>query len=189
MKRSIRARFVGTITGSIVAIVLIGGAGSPAKNESQRVLPSLCDAGETPLFQCPIGQKQLAICAAKTSSVQYRFGTKKSLELSYPSDPKAGPGTLRWAETGFSGGGEMQIQFENDGAKYVVYSRMVRTGFGSDGLHNPKDYLGVAVFRAGRLVSNRNCGGARIEGGHYDWIDEQSTKRLLPEGEYQPTGD
>lgn len=76
----------------------------------------------------------------------------------------------------------MQIYFETGGVTYVVYSRMIRTGFGPDGHNNPQDGLGVAVLRGGRVLSNRHCGGAEIRGGTSDWIDEQRANSLLPRG-------
>lgn len=165
--------------GAFVTALLVStsaGAASPRA--------SLCAASETPLFQCPVGGKQVAVCAARGAAprVQYRYGAPGKVELAYPAAGQAG--SLRWAQTGYSGGGEMQIQFENGGVRYVVYSRMIRTGFGGDGRNNPKDELGVAVLRGERLLSDRRCGAAPIAGGTSDWIDEQATQRLLPKGEF-----
>jgi hypothetical protein len=90
------------------------------------------------------------------------------------------PNTLRYATVGYSGGGEAQVQFDTDGLRYVVYSRMVRTGFGSDALHFPKDYLGVAIYRGHKLVADRRCSDAPIAGGKDHWIDEAVVARVLP---------
>jgi hypothetical protein len=139
------------------------------------------------LFQCAVGEKQIAICATGAPSqgqVQYRYGALGNLELAYPADPRAGTSALRWAMTGYSGGGETQISFENAGVKYVVYSRMSRTAFGADGRHAPHDQLGVAVLKGGKVIATRRCSPAAIEGGHSDWIDEQRTMKLLPQGEF-----
>jgi len=150
-----------------------------------RLLPSLCRPPEVPLFQCPVGAKQVAICAASAApraAVQYRFGAPGKVELAYPTAPGAAP--LRWAQTGYSGGGEMQVSFANGGVTYVVYSRMVRTGFGKDGLNYPKDELGVAAIRGGKTLSDARCRFAEMQGGNSGWIDEQRTMQLLKPGEF-----
>ncbi len=183
------------VVASVIMLLatLSAGQGLSATNSGSsvahqaRALPSLCNLSEVPLFQCAIGAKQLAICAGDVSSqgvVQYRYGAPGKLELVYPAAPQTGAASLKWAMTGYSGGGETQVSFDRSGVEYVVYSRMTRTGFGKDGHNDPKDELGVAVLKGDHLVSDRRCGVAKIEGGHSDWIDEQRTMRLLPKGEF-----
>lgn len=161
-------------------------AGVPAA-QSAKPAPSLCGAGETPLFQCVItGGRQVAVCAAEGGSpaVQYRFGAPGRLELAYPAAGSRGVGSMRWASAAYSGGGEMQIQFDNGGFTYVAYAGMYRTGFGADGKNNPVDELGVLVLRSGKVVSRRRCTAAPVKGGSDDWINEQATKAALPEGRF-----
>lgn len=157
---------------------------APARAE--RLRTSLCNAGETALMQCATGVKQVAVCASKGSGggVQYRFGAPDKVELVYPADMTHGTGTMKWASTGYSGGGEMQIQFRNGEVTYLVYSRMVRTGFGPDGHNNPQDSLGVTVQRGGKTISELRCKPQRMQGGADDWIDEARTRAVLPEGEF-----
>jgi hypothetical protein len=56
-----------------------------------RAAPTLCQAGETPVFACPIGHKRLSVCASKTPAhgqqyLIYRFGKPGRVELEYPAD-------------------------------------------------------------------------------------------------------
>lgn len=171
---------------SFSALAVVSLIGAPAA-QSARPAPNLCGAGETPLFQCvTTGGKQVAVCAAKGGSpaVQYRFGAPGRLELTYPAAGSRGVGTMRWASTAYSGGGEMQIQFDNGGVTYVVYAGMYRTGFGADGKNNPVDELGVLALRSGKVISRRKCTAAPVQGGAHDWINEPATKAALPEGKF-----
>jgi len=86
----------------------------------------------------------------------------------------------------FSGGNGLQIQFEHGGSQYVLYSNMVRTGFGADGLNYPMDQRGLYATRNDRLVFDGHCksNAPPLVGGNDDWIDLKSTQRSLPEGEY-----
>ena len=149
---------------------------------------SLCRPAERPLFQCALGTKQVAVCtsgAPAKNAVQYRFGKPGRIEFAYPADPNKGPETLKWASAGFSGGGGMQIHFTHAGTQYVLYSNMVRTGFGSDGLNYPMDQLGLFATRNGKLNYDEHCRAeASFVGGNNDWIDEAKTKSSLPQGEY-----
>ena len=170
-------------------LVLSAEAGQSAPKARARPpappLASLCRPPEVPLFQCAARTKQIALCAANASAhagVQYRFGVPGKVELAYPATP--GAGQMRWAQAGYSGGGETQVSFQTAGVTYVVYSRMIRTGFGSDGLNYPKEELGVAVVRDGRTLSDARCGLARIVGGNDDWIDEQRAMQLLRPGAF-----
>ncbi|HEX3364589.1 hypothetical protein [Phenylobacterium sp.] len=178
---------------ALLLLVLAAFCANPGPSEAKsrptlertRALPSLCHPPEVALFQCAVGAKQLAICAADApGTAQYRYGVPGKVELAYPAAPQAGPSPLKWATTGYSGGGETQVSFENAGVTYIIYSRMVRTGFGKDGHHNPQDELGVAALKGAKLLSNRRCRAAKIEGGHDDWIDEQRAKQLLLPGPF-----
>ncbi len=174
----------------LLAALSAGPALTRGKAVKATPLPSLCHAGETPLFQCATsrkaGAKQVAVCASDTGgAVQYRYGASGHVEMAFPATPDAS--SLKWASTGYSGGGEFQIHFKNAGVTYVVYSRMTRTNFKAGEPNNPVDDLGVTAFTGEHLISNRACFGTPIAGGHNDWIDEQHTRRLLGEGEFQDT--
>lgn len=137
---------------------------------------SLCRANEQVVFQCPIGGRMASVCAGRSldvPTVQYRFGRPGKIELEHPK----AAGKLSWARTGYSGGGELQINFSNEGYRYVLYSRMVRTGFGAEG-NNPKSETGVAVIRRNKVISDRRCNDPDKEA----FVGNVDT--LLPQGEF-----
>lgn len=162
-----------------------GAAGAEAG--AGRAETGLCQPGEDVIFQCSAGREMVAVCAgqagAGTSYVQYRFGSPGNIELAYPAERRGGPGTLKWARTGYSGGGEAQIGFTNGGHQYVVYSRVVRTGFGADGQNNPQEEAGLFVKKDGKLVSEKKCVPGGEADGQAPSVDTTKAEALLPEGE------
>ena len=143
----------------------------------------LCRAQESVIFQCAAGGKRVAICTGRSDSgqryVQYRFGSSERIELECPSSAADGADGMYWARTGYSGGGEIQVRFANQGYEYIVYSRVIRTGFGADGVFHPRFESGVSVVRGRRLVSDIRC-----QEPPDPWVSEQEVESLLPEGEF-----
>lgn len=89
---------------------------------------SLCQAEETILFSCMTKQnKIISLCASKELSatngyIQYRFGNKKAVELTYPANQtvpasKAFQGRSQM----FSGGGGIYLRFKNKAYDYLIY--------------------------------------------------------------------
>ena len=158
---------------ALFAVALLSQAAVAAAAEK-----SLCEAGETPLFQCTIKGKQVSLCAAGASKddagkLQYRFGTAQKIELSYPDTPQPASGKFFKSETGYSGGGEERIRFKNGDYEYFLFERTVRTGFGS-GPNNPEFSAGI-ITRHGKTVTTRLCArdGAM-----------KPASRVLPEEEF-----
>jgi hypothetical protein len=90
---------------------------------------SLCQTKEKVIFSCSTGKKLISVCSSENLSsaagyVQYRFGTKEKLELSFP-EPQAHPSSF---STGgalmYSGGGGAYMRFNKGAYSYVVYSGM-----------------------------------------------------------------
>lgn len=181
MKKLILAHAVGAMAGAALLHLLV-----PAPVSAQRPRPatSLCHVGEEPLFQCRIAGRHVALCAgggqAGERYVQYRYGRPGRVELAFPDRGSAG---LSWARTGYSGGGELQVNGERQGHRYVLYSRIVRTRF--DGVNNaPRFSAGLAVIRGKRTLSDRECSDTD-EG----WSTEAAVERLLPQGAFTAWGD
>jgi hypothetical protein len=108
-----------------------------------------CAAGEQPVFSCKFKDgKQVAVCGIAPGQAEYRFGGAGKPELVLT-------GGLN-AYQMYSGGGESQLAFDNGDTRYIVFSRMVRTGFGEDG-NMPAISDGVVVERAGKFESIRTC--------------------------------
>jgi hypothetical protein len=152
---------------------------SGAQSLGQRAA-GLCTAGETPLFQCQVGAKQVAVCGGTTATgrtyAQYRSGRPGALDLTYPATKDGGAGNMVRGRIIYSGGGETQFHFTEGGDQTIVYSRMIRTGF--ETTNNPKFSAGVAMRRSGRLASNRGCSD-----GDEANVDFDAAEPFIPEGE------
>lgn len=108
-----------------------------------------CAADETPIFACTFAdKKRLAVCGTAPGKAEYRFGGEGAPELVL--------GGGRNAYQMYSGGGESQLAFDNGTTRYIVFSRMVRTGFGEEG-NLPAISDGVVVERAGAFAAIRIC--------------------------------
>ena len=127
---------------AIMVALIVPGALAPG--EAASAARSLCKAGEPVLFECGAGAKMIAVCG---KTPEYRFGTPARLDLAVKSG-------LSQASTGYSGGGEEQILVANGAYQYVVYSNMIRTGFGRGG-NKPVFESGVTIRRNGATVSTR----------------------------------
>ena len=128
---------------------------------------SLCQPDETVLANCAIGQRRVSICA-KGKVAAYRYGRPGRIELDVPG--------VQWASTSYSGGGELQVTAQNGAHSYTLFDRIVRTGFGADGLNNPAEDSGLVVRRGDTILSARTC--TPIEP-----IAAQ-VRELLPEGAF-----
>lgn len=131
-----------------------------------RANASLCEPRETVLAHCAIGTRQVSICA-RGATATYRYGRPGRVELT-ASD-------LHWASTGYSGGGELQITARNADHSYTLFDRIVRTGFGADGLNYPKEDSGLVVRRGKKTLSARSCTPVQPIAAE--------VRQLLPEGE------
>lgn len=140
----------------------------------------LCRPGEPVLFSCSVRSgKIVSICGAAgrdgSRFPQYRYGRAGSAaELIWPASPAAG--RIAFASVPYSGGGEAQLMFDRADVRYVVYSRVIRTGFGSDGHNDPLFQDGVAVLRGRALVSRQACTDARPHPVDYDLGESLAAK-------------
>ena len=101
---------------------------------------------ERTVFTCATGDRT-AVVAQRGATLAYRSLRRGKLELEITGG--------RYAQEGFSGGGELQAIFRSGPWSYVVYERTVRTSF--TGANDPDFDAGVAVLRGGRVISRRRC--------------------------------
>jgi hypothetical protein len=114
----------------------------------KRIHAAACKSGETPIFTCKFRDgKRVAVCGIAPGKAEYRFGGVKP-ELVIKGGERA--------YTMYSGGGESQIAFTNGNTRYIVFSRMVRTGFDENG-NAPAISDGVVIDRAGNFEDIRIC--------------------------------
>lgn len=128
-----------------------------------------CGPKETTIFACAVRSgKTLAVCSSGGNSATYRFGgDRPEIEL------EGG----RWARAGYSGGGELQIAFENSNTSYVVFSRMVRTNFTAGEPNNPAMSDGVVVLQNGQFRGMQLC-RADSDASDYGERSEAAMQRL-----------
>ncbi len=121
-----------------------------AEGDAPQAVPTVaCAAGETPIFTCTFADgKRIAVCGTQPGNAEYRFGGEGQPELVLSGG--------RNAYAMYSGGGESQLAFDNGDTRYIVFSRMVRTGFGEEG-NLPAISDGVVVERAGKFAAIRIC--------------------------------
>ncbi|MBB3349930.1 hypothetical protein [Sphingomonas sp. BK069] len=98
------------------------------------------------VFACRMGDRTAAVVRIGSNLV-YRSVRRGRVELEVYHG--------RYAQEGFSGGGELQAAFRNGPWTYVVYERTVKTGF--HGTNDPSFEAGVDVLRGGRVVSRGRC--------------------------------
>lgn len=111
--------------------------------------------------------KALSVCSAGGETATYRYGGS-------PPDLALQGG--QWARVGYSGGGELQIVFDNGDTRYVVFGRTIRTGFDERG-NNPVSSDGVIVLRNGRFASMQLC-RADSDYSYYGEASEAAMQRL-----------
>lgn len=112
-----------------------GAAAPPVPPEDPAGERYLCSAAERVVFGCHLADGRVAaVCASPAKAdgaitFQYRFGTAKHLELSYPPKPAAAADHFTLSTAPFSGGGATHLRFSIGAYDYVLFDRTVRTGF------------------------------------------------------------
>jgi hypothetical protein len=123
----------------------------------------LCQSNEKVVFGCTAGDKMLSLRASpkftSTSGyMQYRFGTPTKIELTYPEARKPPKGYFWHSSTLYSGGFDERVRFKNQGVQYLIFDRMIRTGFDEAG-NNPEMTSGVLLRIPGKQDTVRLCTG------------------------------
>lgn len=141
-----------------------------------RPAKSLCRVPEAVLFTCEVGTKTVSICGQKQGGATYRFGRLGRVELETTD--------LHRAHDGWGGGGETQVYADTPTHRYIVYDRMVRTGFDEEGHNRSEMTEGLVVQSGGRTLSNHDC--AQPIGFSPPAFDQRLLETLVPEGNYIP---
>ena len=120
--------------------------------EEEGLKSSLCQPDEKIVFSCDTEKKSISVCASGDLSpssgyVQYRFGNKEKLDISFP-EPRQHPRAFATAKTlMYSGGGGAYMKFKNGNYSYIVY-----TGIGKEW-----EAQGVVVEKDGTQIANVEC--------------------------------
>ena len=170
MKSSTKKLLLATVLVAVLADCQSAGSAQPA------LAKSLCRAREPVLFICDVGNKTVSICGGEQGGAAYRYGRPNRVELEIKD--------LHLAYKGWSGGGETQVYADTPTYRYIVYDRMVRTGFGSDGHNDPKETVGLLVQDGRRTVSSRECALPKTFDEQTAVFDQRLAETLVPEGQY-----
>jgi hypothetical protein len=117
-----------------------------------------CVPPERALFSCITGTKTISVCGsqdltANSGLLQYRFGRRAAVELSYPPAGADWRKVTRGGTLVFSGGGGAYLAFANAPYRYIVYSA-VGQGWGGK--------AGVVVEKGRKQIANLACKGQAI---------------------------
>ncbi len=133
-----------------------------------------CSDSEVALAACTVESgKQMAVCSSEAGQAQYRFGAHRA-EITLDGG--------RFARVGYSGGGEMQIAFDNGDYQYVVFARTVRTGRLSSGEGIVAASDGVVVLNKGEFVGMQLCQPDKSARSYGNKAEERR-QSLLQEGD------
>lgn len=139
------------------------------------LVKSLCRAPEAVLFTCGIRTRTVSVCGQEQGGAVYRFGRPgRRVELEVPD--------LHRAQTGWWGSGETQVYADTPTHRYVIYDRMVRTGYDDEGHYLSKMTEGLMVRSKGRTLSNQDC--TQPIGLMPPAFDQRLLETLVPEGKY-----
>jgi hypothetical protein len=157
---------------TLTLLVLAAGAQQQAQAQSyfgNLVEGTLCRAGETVLFACPSGEKQIAVCAAPAEGspfgvLRYRFGSSSHTELEFPIRPKPAREYASGNSLGDGGRGTLvYLRLNNGDTSYAVYAEAVSPTYQRT---DASDRSGVVVERHGKLLATFKCdAGARTYSG------------------------
>lgn len=137
--------------------------------------PHLCQSGEVPAWSCSTGGKIASLCASTNlgeseGTLTYRFGTRKKIELTYPSEGARPQVSYVGGVTGYSGGGTDYIRFSIGDITYTLYSDYYRG----------REMDGIAVERGEKLLSALRCRDGAVNPGE-GW--SRIYKAKLPQDE------
>lgn len=144
---------------TVAAIIAAGlAAGGSAAARAPGAPPNLCLQNERVAFTCTAGKKLISFCASG-NVLRYRFGAPGKPEMTYPAQALNTPAreAFRYSFTGYSGGGESRVRFNNSGYEYIVYTAMLGGAWHPDGTRDHRQYDGVLVRRGGKTVGNVRC--------------------------------
>jgi hypothetical protein len=131
---------------------------------------SLCQNDEETVFSCSTGKKTVSLCASpeltsSTGYIQYRFGTKSHIELSYPAFDQSPREVFKYGHKGQFSWGFSYVKFSLNNFDYRVY----------DGEGRGWWRAGVVVMQNSTVVSQYTCKDIRP----YSWHAVHTSK--LPE--------
>lgn len=122
---------------------------------------SVCGAGEKPFFECETSGGEVRLCAsggktANESGLAFEWSGKNGNVFQFPRDRGGKKALFFSSETGYSGGGENRIRFEDDGKSYYLYDSVIQHEDDKGGRF-PVAEAGLKIVEGDRLISTEKC--------------------------------
>jgi hypothetical protein len=168
---------------SLCVIGLAIGINVPSRAQMvPSVVTSLCEPQETVLFNCQVRTGIGSLCATKktaTRSAQtfYRFGSRRRLQMTFPTSNDATNPSISASYVDIPGGGQSHVTFTRGGYSYVLYDAMYNVEGKKDSESRKLMRTGIAILRGRTVISDRAC----IGDTKMDW----SVHELLPTEQFQ----
>jgi hypothetical protein len=150
-----RLLFVG-LQLSVCLAAKADGSSVPIARQAAKPVPTLCGAGEEPVFSCGVsGQRIVSACASaglspSAGSLIYKLGKSGKADIVLPASTDGWRQQVSWGQVMYAGGGGSYLRFNAEPYTYVVYSAVGR-GWGEKN--------GVMVLNDGRMASFHRCLG------------------------------
>jgi hypothetical protein len=175
MEKALRYR--ASLTLSIVGFSFFAG---------KNVMAGLCSKNEETVFNCITGTHVASICVSITPNkdgdfMQYRFGTKASVEFQFPNSKANYENPFLLSSTSFGGGGESHLRFTNDNYEYIVYERTTKGKSDMNGIRPSIFGSGIFVKKDGKRLKEYKCADAENSGISsfvYDSLPREAFKQI-----------
>jgi hypothetical protein len=162
----------------ILLLFLIGPVAEASENKY------LCKRDEAIIFGCSLKTKMVSLCSSKSVSptlgyVQYRYGTLDKLEMVYPNRLLPPKGYFFLGQSGWSGGGENRIRFNNGKYNYLIFDILSKVSDPPEP-NRWRSTSGIIVGRDNKTLSLQICtnhsdSSFKSTGGNF-YIYESETK-------------
>ena len=139
------------VSGSMIQVAVLAAAIFVPGTEAMSAATH-CSSQETAVFSCMVGKKIVSLCRSDdlpgaAGSLQYRFGRRGAVELSYPEEPSDPRTAFTGGLTLYGNGGTSYVHFVTEGIAYTVYSDI---GIG-------REEEGLVVNRGGEILAAMRC--------------------------------
>lgn len=82
----------------------------------------LCNGSETTYFTCQTLQsKTISVCGSPPKTLQYRFGTRERIELSFPQDATQGQSSFLYSHYYRAQTDRTEVTFRNENVDYAIF--------------------------------------------------------------------
>jgi len=124
----------------------------PAAQADTAAPGSLCRAGESVAFSCPLGARTVSLClredGGQITALAFRLGTPKRLTREYVADAANGRHFSATVSPAQPGANVRQVWFEQNGRRTLL-TECVGGNCAAAG--------GLAVLRGGQVLSSQRC--------------------------------